>query len=55
MVESHRLRTEVSAHVLAPRGARTDRLPGEVLSIATSDAEMVGGVIRQVVDDRRRH
>ena len=46
--ESHRLRVEVSAHVLAPRGARTDRLPGDVLSIATGDAEMVGSVIRQV-------
>jgi putative ABC transport system ATP-binding protein len=47
-VESHRLRTEVSAHVLAPRGARTDRLPGDVLSIATADAEMVGTVVRQL-------
>ena len=49
MVESHALRSEVSAHVLAARGSRTDRLPGEVLTIATSDAEQVGRVIRQVV------
>ncbi|WP_205474350.1 ABC transporter ATP-binding protein [Nocardioides sp. SYSU D00038] len=48
MVEGHRLRTEVSAHVLSPRGARTERLPGEVLSIATSDAEQVAKVVPQV-------
>ena len=33
--ESHLLRTEVSAHVLSPRGARLDRLPGDVLAVAT--------------------
>ncbi len=48
-VESHRLRTEVSAHVLDARGARTDRLPGDVLSLATSDADQVGEVIEQLV------
>lgn len=47
--ESHLLRTEVSAHVLSPRGARLDRLPGDVLAIATGDAEMVAAVIRQLV------
>ncbi|WP_220451154.1 ABC transporter ATP-binding protein [Nocardioides dongkuii] len=46
--ESHALRTEVSAHVLSPRGARTDRLPGDVLTVATTDAEMVAAVLRQV-------
>ncbi|CAB4734995.1 MAG: ATP-binding cassette domain-containing protein [Actinobacteria bacterium] len=46
--ETHALRTEVSAHVLDPRGARTDRLPGDVLTIATADADMVGVVIRQL-------
>ncbi len=47
-VESHRLRTEVSAHVLDPRGARTDRLSGDLLALATGDADLVGEVIRQV-------
>jgi len=47
--ESHLLRTEVSAHVLSPRGARLDRLPGDVLAIATGDADMVAAVIRQLV------
>ena len=47
-VESHRLRTAVSGHVLDPRGARTGQLPGDLLSVATSDAEMVGVVIRQL-------
>ncbi|WP_127479023.1 ABC transporter ATP-binding protein [Nocardioides pantholopis] len=47
-VESHALRTEVSGHVLSPRGARSDRLPGDVLTIATTDAEMVATVVRQL-------
>ncbi|NPC96491.1 ABC transporter ATP-binding protein [Nocardioides sp. zg-DK7169] len=47
--ESHALRTEVSAHVLSGRGARSDRLPGDVVSIATADAEMVAFVVRQLM------
>lgn len=47
--ESHLLRTEVSAHVLSPRGARLDRLPGDVLAVATGDADLVAEVIDQVV------
>ncbi|MQW75260.1 ATP-binding cassette domain-containing protein [Nocardioides sp. dk4132] len=47
--ESHALRTEVSAHVLSGRGARADRLPGDVVSIATADAEMVAFVVRQLM------
>lgn len=47
--ESHRLRTAVSAHVLSPRGARLDRMPGDVLAVATGDAEMVAAVVRQLV------
>jgi putative ABC transport system ATP-binding protein len=47
--ESHRLRTEVSVHVLSPRGARVDRLPGDVLAVATGDAEMLSEVVPQVV------
>ncbi|GAB2452713.1 ABC transporter ATP-binding protein [Nocardioides hungaricus] len=46
--ESHALRTEVSAAVLSPRGARTGRLPGDVLSIATGDAEAVATVLWQL-------
>lgn len=46
--ESHALRTEVAAHVLDPRGARTDRLPGEILTLATADADLVGQVVRQL-------
>lgn len=46
--EVHRLRGEVARHVLSPRGVRGDRLPGEVLSLATSDAEEVGQLLRWV-------
>jgi putative ABC transport system ATP-binding protein len=46
--ERHALRTEVAAHVLHPRGARTDRLAGETLSIATSDAQLVPSVMDQL-------
>ncbi|MCD4532822.1 ABC transporter ATP-binding protein/permease [Nocardioides sp. cx-169] len=47
--EGHRLRTEVSGRVLDARGARTERLPGDLLSIATADADMAAGVLRQLV------
>lgn len=46
--ESHLLRTEIAGHVLHPRGAKTDQLPGEVLSLATGDAERVGQVVYQL-------
>ncbi|WP_052337197.1 ABC transporter transmembrane domain-containing protein [Nocardioides alkalitolerans] len=46
--ETHRIRTEVADHVLAPDGARTGRLPGEVLALATGDAEVATQVVRQV-------
>ena len=46
--ESHALRSEVSALVLSPRGARTERLPGDVLAIATGDAETVAAVLRHL-------
>ena len=45
--ESHTLRDEIGGHVLDPRGADTDQLPGEVLSLATADADMTGVVVRQ--------
>ena len=41
-LETHLLRIEVSEHVLGPDGARTGMLPGETLSLATSDAETIG-------------
>jgi putative ABC transport system ATP-binding protein len=41
-LEIHQLRVEVSQHVLGPAGARTGLLPGETLSLATSDAETIG-------------
>lgn len=46
--ESHALRSEVAGHVLDPRGADTEELPGAVLSLATADADMTGLVVRQV-------
>lgn len=41
-LEVHQLRVEVTEHVLGPEGARTGLLPGETLSLATSDAETIG-------------
>ncbi|MCD9199138.1 ABC transporter transmembrane domain-containing protein [Aeromicrobium wangtongii] len=41
-LEMHQLRLEVGEHVLGPAGARTGLLPGETLSLATSDAETIG-------------
>jgi putative ABC transport system ATP-binding protein len=40
--ESNRLRAEIARHVLRPLGARTGRLPGATLSLATADADGVG-------------
>ena len=40
--EANRLRTEIARHVLGPRGARTGKLPGATLSLATGDADAVG-------------
>ncbi|GAA4489991.1 ABC transporter ATP-binding protein [Rhodococcus olei] len=37
--EAHLLRVEVAGRILHPRGARTDLRSGELLTIATSDAE----------------
>jgi putative ABC transport system ATP-binding protein len=46
--ESHLLRGEVVRRVLDPRGTSTRRLPGETLSVATSDAELAAEVVRMV-------
>lgn len=42
--ERNRLCLDIAGHVLRPRGARTGRLPGETLSLATADAESVGAL-----------
>lgn len=47
-LEMHRLRREIAGHALHPRGVRTPLLPGETLSLATSDTEVVGLVIRSL-------
>lgn len=46
--ESHLLRIEVAEHVLDPRGAKTTALPGETLSLATSDADLVAAVLNHL-------
>jgi putative ABC transport system ATP-binding protein len=46
--ETHLLRVEVSEHVLGADGARTGLLPGETLSLATSDAETIGELLWHV-------
>lgn len=44
--EMHLLRLEIARHALHPRGVRTERLTGEMLSLATSDAQAVGFSMR---------
>ncbi len=46
--ETHLLRVEISEHVLGAEGARTGLLPGETLSLATSDAETIGELLWHV-------
>lgn len=46
--EMHRLRMEIAAHSLHPRGARSGLLPGETLSLATSDTTNVGFALRSL-------
>lgn len=46
--EMHRIRVEIAAHALHPRGVRSPVLPGETLSLATADAEMVGQALRSL-------
>ncbi|MFC9688342.1 ABC transporter ATP-binding protein [Kribbella sp. NPDC056951] len=46
--ETHELRLEISRRVLDPRGQRTGLRSGELLSIATSDAEKTALVMRAV-------
>lgn len=44
--ESHLLRGEIVRRVLDPRGTTRRRLPGETLSVATSDADLAAETIR---------
>ncbi|MET7278991.1 ABC transporter ATP-binding protein [Kribbella sp. NPDC005582] len=46
--ETHALRLEVAQRVLDPRGQRTGLRAGELLSIATSDAEKTALILRSV-------
>lgn len=43
--EGHRLRTAVAARLLDPVGARTDRATGELVSIASGDADTTASAI----------
>ena len=45
--EVHDLRVEIAGHALHPRGTRSTLLPGQTLSLATADAQMVGVVLRR--------
>lgn len=44
----HALRVEIARHALNPRGLRTRMLPGEVLALASGDADAVANVVRSV-------
>lgn len=46
--EAHSLRLEIAGHALRPQGARSSSVTGEVLSLATADAEKVGGLARSI-------
>ncbi len=46
--EIHALRVEIAAHALHPRGVRSAPLPGQTLSLATADADLVGVFLRLV-------
>lgn len=45
--EAHELRSEIAAKALSPSGITEEHMPGEVLSLASSDSEIVARVIRQ--------
>ena len=47
-VETHQLRVEVAGRALDPRGVRTSLMPGEILSVATADADVTSFVIRRI-------
>lgn len=43
--EAHAMRVEVAAKVLHPRGVRTELVSGELLTVATSDAEKTSWIL----------
>ena len=46
--EMHQLRLDIAGRELDPRGVRSGLIPGETLSLATSDVELVGWTIRSL-------
>ncbi|MBL7253323.1 ABC transporter ATP-binding protein [Paractinoplanes lichenicola] len=46
--EGHLLRVEVAAKILHPRGLRTDRRPGDLLTVSTTDAEYTSYVLDHI-------
>lgn len=46
--EGHLLRAEIAEHALRPTGTETALLPGEVVSLASADADVACGFLRQV-------
>ncbi|GAB2868939.1 ABC transporter ATP-binding protein [Nocardioides pacificus] len=46
--ETHAMRVETAGRALDPRGTSSTLLPGETLSLATSDAEAVGQLVNSV-------
>ncbi|BAL88765.1 putative ABC transporter ATPase and permease protein [Actinoplanes missouriensis 431] len=46
--EGHRLRVEVAARILHPRGLRTDRHTGDLLTVSTSDADLTSYVLDHI-------
>ncbi|WP_431926353.1 hypothetical protein [Nonomuraea jabiensis] len=47
-VEANRLRAAIAHHILGPRGAHTERLPGVALSLANGNADDGGTLSRTV-------
>ena len=46
--ETHQLRVEVARHALNPRGVQTSLMPGEILAIATADADNTASLFRRI-------
>lgn len=47
-IETHELRMEVTRAALSPRGVRSGLQTGEVLSVATADADVAATIFRQI-------
>ena len=46
--ETHGLRTLVAGRALDPRGSASQKLPGQIAALASVDAEVAGGFVRQL-------